>query len=118
MGPQVRAELKALLKEQISGLERQAEGQQARSEAVELDQAKVGRLSRMDALQQQAMQDATQIRVTRQLQRLRLALQRIDEEDYGLCLECDEPIAPGRLKIDPAATLCVSCAADLQTRGT
>lgn len=110
MQPALKDELRALLIKLIGELERQAGGQQARSEAVELDQAKVGRLSRMDALQQQAMQDATQIRVAAQLQRLSLALKRIDEDDYGLCSECDEPIAPGRLKVDPAATHCIACA--------
>ncbi|PKM29713.1 MAG: molecular chaperone DnaK [Gammaproteobacteria bacterium HGW-Gammaproteobacteria-11] len=117
MQPELKAELRAVLESQIAGLEQQASGQQLRSEAVELDQAKVGRLSRMDALQQQAMQDATQSRVLQQLQRLRHALQRMADEDYGFCRECDEAIAPGRLKIDPAVTLCIKCAAQEPDRG-
>ncbi|MFO7704056.1 MAG: TraR/DksA C4-type zinc finger protein [Halopseudomonas sp.] len=114
MQPALIEELRALLTQQIAELERQAGGQQARSEAVELEQATVGRLSRMDALQQQAMQDATQARVAHQLQRSRQALKHLDHDDFGLCSECDEPIASGRLKVDPAATLCIGCASALQ----
>jgi len=77
---------------------------------VELDQTRVGRLSRMDALQGQAMSKATQQRRQTELQRIATALRRIESGDYGYCLECDEEIAPARLEIDPAATLCINCA--------
>ena len=77
---------------------------------VELDQAKVGRLSRMDALQGQQMALATERRRDAELQRIDAALTRIDDGDYGWCLKCDEPIAPKRLALDPAATWCISCA--------
>lgn len=77
---------------------------------VELDQTRVGRLSRMDALQGQAMSKATQQRRQIELQRIATALRRIESGDYGYCLECDEEIAPARLEIDPAATLCINCA--------
>lgn len=110
MDQTLRAELRELLHRRIAELEAGAESEASRSEAVELDQARVGRLSRMDAMQQQAMLDATRIRNQQQLARLRLALGRIDSDDYGYCDECDEPVAPGRLRIDPAARLCVGCA--------
>jgi DnaK suppressor protein len=77
---------------------------------VELDQTRQGRLSRMDALQQQAMAAATGQRRTAELARIDAALTRIDSGDYGLCLGCDEEIAPARLEIDPAATRCIRCA--------
>jgi DnaK suppressor protein len=77
---------------------------------VELDQTRQGRLSRMDALQQQAMATATQQRNATELARIDAALARIDAGDYGFCLRCDEQIAPARLQIDPAATLCIRCA--------
>ena len=77
---------------------------------VELDQTRVGRLSRMDALQGQAMSKATRQRRETELQRIAAALQRIESGDYGYCLECDEEIAAARLEIDPAAVLCINCA--------
>ena len=77
---------------------------------VELDQTRVGRLSRMDALQGQAMSKATRQRRETELQRIATALSRIENGDYGYCLECDKEIAAARLEIDPAAPLCINCA--------
>ena len=77
---------------------------------VELDQQSVGRLSRMDAMQQQSMDLAREERRQQRLGILVAALQRIEADDYGYCLRCDEPIKDARLKIDPAVTTCVSCA--------
>ncbi len=78
---------------------------------VELDQQAVGRLSRMDALQNQAMAKAQQVRRSGEAGRLRAALLRLDSGDYGLCDDCGEDIPPGRLRLDLAAQRCVSCAA-------
>jgi DnaK suppressor protein len=80
------------------------------AETVELDQSRVGRLSRMDAMQGQAMSQAVQRRRMIEINKINAALQRIDAAEYGYCLSCDEAIAEGRLAIDPAAPLCVACA--------
>ena len=76
---------------------------------VELDQAKVGRLSRMDALQAQAMAAEANRRRDVELLRIESALKRIDEGIYGYCLKCDEEINPQRLKVDPGSPLCIDC---------
>ena len=78
--------------------------------AVELDQTKVGRVSRIDAMQQQEMAKATQAQRTAELKRIDAALERVEAGDYGYCIECDEAIAPKRLEIDPATALCIDCA--------
>jgi DnaK suppressor protein len=80
------------------------------SEIVELDQTRQGRLSRMDALQGQAMSRAMQGRRELQLKRIDAALQRIAQDEYGYCLRCEEEIALPRLEYDPAVNLCVTCA--------
>lgn len=77
---------------------------------VELDQQAVGRLSRMDALQNQAMAKAGSSRRVAERTRLNAALRRIDEGEYGYCEDCGDPIAPARLDLDPAATRCITCA--------
>ena len=77
---------------------------------VELDQTSVGRLSRMDALQGQAMSKEQGRRRELELKKISAALRRIEYGDYGDCLACDEPIAIKRLTLDPAATLCIDCA--------
>ncbi len=80
------------------------------SETVELDQTRVGRLSRMDALQGQAMAQEMERRNQLELKRITAALQRIDEGEYGECVECLEDIDPRRLQVKPAVTLCIRCA--------
>ncbi len=77
---------------------------------VELDQSKVGRLSRMDALQAQAMAQASAERREQTLRQIEAALQRLDDDEYGLCMDCGEAINPKRLEFDPAALLCIDCA--------
>ena len=83
--------------------------QEARA-TVELDQQSVGRLSRMDAMQQQAMAEAQERTRKRDLVRIEQAERRLREDEYGYCTECGEEIADGRLAIDPMAEKCVSCA--------
>ncbi len=77
---------------------------------VTLDQQSVGRLSRMDALQSQAMAKAGQARRDAERRRLAAALERIAAGDYGFCDDCGDPIAPRRLDLDPTATRCIACA--------
>lgn len=93
-----------------AALQQVDESSKEAASTVELDQTRVGRLSRMDALQGQAMSKATRQRREVELQRIGSALGRIESGDYGYCLECDEEIALARLEIDPAAPLCISCA--------
>ncbi len=77
---------------------------------VELDQSKVGRLSRMDAMQAQAMAQASSNRRQTMLSKITAALKRVDEGDFGLCRECEQPINPKRLEFDPTAIYCIECA--------
>jgi len=80
------------------------------SQVVELDQARVGRLSRMDAMQAQAMSQASGRRREMMLEQIAAALGRIDNGDYGNCRSCEESINRKRLEFDPTAVLCIDCA--------
>ena len=80
------------------------------AKTVELDQSSVGRLSRMDAMQAQAMSIESKRRREIKVKRIESALQRIDNDEFGYCLSCEEEIAPKRLKFDPSALLCIECA--------
>ncbi|MDJ0709990.1 MAG: TraR/DksA C4-type zinc finger protein [Woeseiaceae bacterium] len=91
-------------------LENLAETGDDASAVVELDQSKVGRLSRMDAMQAQAMAQASGQRREETLRRIDAALQRLDDGDYGYCSKCGEEINPKRLDFDPTALLCIDCA--------
>lgn len=91
-------------------LERLAATGDASAGVVELDQARVGRLSRMDAMQAQAMAQASAQRRQAQLREIAAALVRMENGEFGLCEECAEPISPRRLDVDPTARLCIACA--------
>jgi DnaK suppressor protein len=91
-------------------LQRLSDNSAEARDTVTLDQTSVGRLSRMDALQQQAMAEATERQRATELARIDAALSRIKDDDYGYCLNCGEEIAEKRLDIDPAATHCIKCA--------
>lgn len=77
---------------------------------VALDQTKVGRLSRMDALQSQAVAQDVRRRRERRLVAIAKALHRMDEDEYGYCLSCGEDMDAKRLDFDPAVERCVPCA--------
>ncbi len=98
-----------LLNEQVKLMGISETGDEAAS-VVELDQACVGRLSRMDAMRAQAMSQEAKRRREIQLQKIKRALARIDSDDYGFCLSCGELISEKRLQIDPANSLCIECA--------
>lgn len=112
MNDQTAARFRALITARLAELARGdalfAQGQ----EIVTLDQQATGRLSRMDALQAQAMSKATQARRDGEARRLRAALARLDEGEYGYCLDCGEEISHERLELDPAAPRCIGCATD------
>ena len=103
-----------LIRERLAS--RRAELEQLKAESrnsrrpVELDQTRVGRLSRMDALQDQAMALETGRRRNAELCRIEAALKRIEDGDYGWCMSCGVAIPAKRLELDPTVQLCVDCA--------
>ena len=100
---------KQKLIEEFQSLEALRETARASRAPVELDQQSVGRLSRMDALQKQNMELATEHRRQMRVKAIEAAIKRIDNGDFGYCLICDEKIAPQRIEIDPAISCCISC---------
>ena len=70
----------------------------------------IGRLSRMDAMQQQSMDTAKEVRRIERIKLIKAALKRLEEGDYGYCLNCDATISNGRLRLDPSFSLCIDCA--------
>lgn len=106
MSDERRAELLQREQELLRALQ---QGKEA-AKPVELDQAAVGRLSRMDAMQSQAMSAEAQRRRELDLSRVRSALKRLADGSYGECVVCGEDISTKRLDHDPAAPTCIDCA--------
>lgn len=106
-----KIELKETIRTEISRLEKSIPNLKESSKAVEPDNA-IGRLSRMEAINSKHMAEATLKNAVERLQKLKLALTKIDDEDFGICLECEEPIAIKRLMLVPETKLCVECMKD------
>lgn len=102
--------MRSALQSRKAELVQREEASQDSRATVELDQTRVGRLSRMDALQGQAMAQETERRRRIELQRIDAALERLDRDEYGYCLTCGDEISVRRLELDPAATVCIDCA--------
>jgi DnaK suppressor protein len=116
MSPEQISRFRSLIRGRLAALTGAEADKRDSARPVELDQTRVGRLSRQDALQSQALSVASLERNRREIGRLREALTRIDEGDYGWCEECGEVIPEARLEVDPAAVYCVPCAHKLEQR--
>ena len=104
------AAFRAALQSELKGLEDADLKGRGEQGPVELDQQSVGRLSRMDAMQRQAMAQATARRRAARRGRITAALRRIDDDEFGYCQDCGEDIPKDRLTLDPTTPTCVSCA--------
>jgi len=107
-------ELAQLLKQKQAELGSQLEHNRESADPVILDQQSVGRVSRMDAIQQQQMSVANREQAASLLKAITSALARIDSHEYGYCLECGEPVGFARLQAQPHAPLCLACQSELE----
>lgn len=108
------AKFRESLLEYKESLLEDSETNEAAAETVELDQTRQGRLSRMDALQGQAMSIAALNRRKKELKKVDQALGRIRENNFGFCEMCDEEIEIKRLEFSPTVTHCIHCAEKLE----
>ena len=99
-----------LIERQLAALEEEDRLGRDGQSVVTLDQQAVGRLSRMDALQSQAMAKANQVRRDGKKAALRQALERLNEGEFGYCEDCGDDIAAKRLEFDPSVSKCINCA--------
>ena len=104
--------LRVQLVKLVTELEASLRASAASANPVELDQSSVGRLSRMDAMQQQAMAKATRQKAQLRLTQCKAALSAFDRDEYGICRKCEEPIGYPRLSAKPEAPFCLSCQRD------
>ncbi len=102
---ELRRDLEALARELREVLEGTAEA----ARPVELDQPAVGRVSRVDAIQQQKMLEANRRAQRGRAQLVQSALRRFEEGEYGDCAGCGECVGYARLKACPETPFCIEC---------
>lgn len=109
MESETRARYQALLSSRLQALKDETNTNADSRNTVTLDQSSVGRLSRMDALQQQAMANATQARRNVEAHQICAAIQRLQDDEYGYCVDCGDEIPEVRLALALTATKCIAC---------
>jgi DnaK suppressor protein len=107
--PELLRDIRADLEAQLTRLEKSMAITEEAVRPVQLDQQAVGRLSRMDSLQNQHMSQNLQEREKARYAAINAALRRMDEGHYGYCTSCGEAIHPGRLLVMPEVATCPAC---------
>lgn len=104
-----KEELKTIIDCQIESIREEITELTELTKPITLDNS-IGRLSRMDAINNKTINEKALRDKKRTLQKLERAVERYDEDKLGTCLKCGEEIPFGRLKIMPYTTRCVKCA--------
>jgi len=109
MNKQEKIQIKEKISNDIAQLKAQISNLEEKVKPIAPD-CGLGRLTRLEAMGEQHVNnkilDEARIRLTR----LNNALQRIDKPMFGICIECEEPIGVGRMNIRPESVRCVECA--------
>ncbi len=109
MTPSARKELKSKIVAAISSTQEKIESLEELTKPISPENS-IGRVSRMDAINNKSVAEAS-LRSTRQkLSKLKVALSRVDNDDFGNCAFCKNPIQPARLMYMPESSRCVRCA--------
>ncbi len=112
MTKQQRVQLRQQIEADIRNLEEQIETLERKTKPISPD-CGLGRLTRLEAMGESHVNhkvlDESRLRLTR----LRNALSRIDHEMFGICIDCEEEIGMGRMKIRPESVRCVACASNV-----
>lgn len=103
------AELRDELDAELTRLRRTLVSTEEAAKPVLLDQSALGRLSRVDALQNQHLEKDMLDRHRARESEVLEALRRLDDGTYGICETCGQPIPYGRLLVMPEARSCATC---------
>ena len=104
-----REKLKDHIKKKIESLKKDIKSYQTLTQPISPDNA-IGRLTRMDAINSKSINEAALDKAKQTLSKMEGALTMINDPDFGLCRECEDPIPFARLMIVPESNLCVQCA--------
>lgn len=109
MDPKERKELEAKIRERIDATKEEIEELKEQTKPIPPENA-IGRVSRMDAINNKSVNEATLRKQEEKLEKLETAMSKLDEPNFGLCLKCGKNINPMRLLLMPESTHCIKCA--------
>ena len=108
MSPEDKQKLRVLIEQELGKINEDIATLEAGNKPVSPDNA-IGRLTRMEAINAKSINEANQRKAMHRRRRLEEALERIDDEEFGICEGCERPIPIKRIMIVPESTYCVSC---------
>ncbi|MBU1638508.1 TraR/DksA C4-type zinc finger protein [bacterium] len=109
MTPEERAEIKKKIISDIEETKRSIADLEQLTKPIAPDDA-IGRLTRMEAINSRSINEASLNQARAKLNKLERALERVDKEDFGICVVCEQPIPVKRMMLMPEAIKCVRCA--------
>ncbi|WP_430816020.1 TraR/DksA family transcriptional regulator [Carboxylicivirga sp. RSCT41] len=104
-----KQEIEQLINKQICSVERKIKSLKELTQAIAPDDA-IGRVSRMDAINNKSVNEAALRQSEAKLTKLHEALQHLNDDDFGICIQCHGPIQPGRIVLMPESRKCMKCA--------
>lgn len=104
-----KVEFEKLLKAEISKTETKVEEYRELTQPIAPENS-IGRISRMDAINNKSINEAALRKAEVKLKNLRSALERIEDEDFGNCAKCKKVIPHQRILLVPQSRFCVNCA--------
>ena len=101
--------LKLKIEEEITKAQQQIDELKIQTQPISPENA-IGRISRMDAINNKSVAEASLRNLQDKLTKLATALSKLDNPDFGICVRCKQPIAAGRLMLMPESNRCINCA--------
>ncbi len=108
----LKAKLKENITEKMKAIKEDIASYKLLTKPIAPDNA-IGRLTRMEAISSKSINEAALKKAEDTLSKLERTLAKIDNPDFGLCRECEEPIPSARLMVLPETDLCVECAENI-----
>lgn len=109
MSPETRAELKAKIEALIIKYEEDIKETEKMTQPVKPENS-LGRISRMDAINNKSVMEASLRNKVSKRNKLKFALTQLDNAGFGNCVNCQKLINPKRLMYMPESTKCINCA--------
>tara|TARA_B100001564_G_C20599165_1_gene651812 strand:+ start:355 stop:687 length:333 start_codon:yes stop_codon:yes gene_type:complete len=109
MNKEAKQEIKKRIQEELKKTQLSIDDYKESTKPISPENA-IGRISRMDAINNKSVVEAALRKANEKLSKLKLVLEKVDDSDFGLCIRCGNPIPIGRILLMPQSRLCVSCA--------
>lgn len=107
-----RQQIKEKIIQDLEAMQKEINELQDKTKPITPD-CSLGRLTRQEMIQEQQVNEHALHEAEIRVNKLKYAIQKVDKEDYGICVECEEEIIFGRLMLLPESSHCVSCISEL-----